>query len=168
MSIDSSLTPDLQKKVVPAADKPKKPRRKSNVPPSYRKEGTLLDEEIAPVLEAFNGLHTRAAKYLGLSRSYISHRVMESKMLQDTIKQCREALVDEAQNALREMILSLKCPAAVIYTLKTLGRDRGFAEDNPKNEYDTKALVALTQMFNASKQNDIVIEDKEIAKNDDL
>lgn len=66
-----------------------------------------------------------AARRLGLSRSCLHDRIAKSEALKRTLELAREELLDEAEDALRTLIKAGDIQA-VIFTLRTLGKKRGY------------------------------------------
>lgn len=84
-------------------------------------------EQIIQALRDTNGLVSLAAKKLGCVPQTIYNRAKKSQTIQQAIDESREELVDYAELALRSALLS-KEPWAVQFTLKTLGKSRGYVE----------------------------------------
>ena len=84
-------------------------------------------EQIIKALQDTDGLVSLAAKKLGCSPQTIYNRAKSVQSVQQTIDDARDSLVDYAVLALRSAVLS-KEPWAVQFTLKTLGKGRGYVE----------------------------------------
>ena len=85
------------------------------------------DAQLAAALKQYSGNITKAAKNLGCARSTVHRRVADSAELTQLVTDSREALVDLAEDKLRTLI-NKGNPAAVFFTLKTLGKPRGYIE----------------------------------------
>ena len=93
---------------------------------SQRKPWTT-EEQIAKALKASGGLITHAARKLGVTQPAVSQRVKSSEFLQAVIQEITESTLDLAESQLMEKIREGHI-AAIIFYLKTKGRDRGFSE----------------------------------------
>ena len=82
---------------------------------------------IENALKSAAGNVSYAARELGVSRSTLYRRINESPTLQQSLVDSREELVDIAESALKNEVLNGNI-TAIIFTLKTLGKDRGYVE----------------------------------------
>lgn len=90
--------------------------------------GPLIStENMKEALIKCGGMMTYAADMLGCSHSTISLRAKGDPDLQEVIRQARERHVDDAEISLRNLVKS-KDLGAVCFTLKTVGKDRGYTE----------------------------------------
>lgn len=96
-------------------------------PKKYSKKERLTTEMIETMLKATAGNVSLAAEKLGVSRMTLYRKINASERLQITLDAEREKLVDMAETALRALILE-KNVAAIIFTLKTQGKKRGYIE----------------------------------------
>lgn len=85
------------------------------------------NEQITQALETYNGLVYLAARFLHCSPNTIYNRAKRVAKIQEVINNSRGVLVDHAELALRNAVLSGQ-PWAVSLVLKTLGKDRGYVE----------------------------------------
>lgn len=85
------------------------------------------DEAIAMRLRDAFGNLTAAAKALNVSRAYLEKRIEASEYLQGVLKNAREQLVDLAEASLLNMVTGGHF-GATRFTLKTLGKQRGYTE----------------------------------------
>ena len=88
---------------------------------------TFTSEEIIEALKATNGLISLAARRLGCTPETIYGRAKKVQAVQTIIDQAREELVDLAELSLRRKIVEGE-GWAVMATLKTLGKKRGYVE----------------------------------------
>lgn len=84
-------------------------------------------KQIEDTIRAKDGNVTEVAKALGVSRTAIYKRINNSERLQIALEEARQSLVDLAETKLRQLINEGN-PAAVFFTLKTIGQDRGYIE----------------------------------------
>lgn len=90
-------------------------------------QGRFTIAQIENALRAKSGNVTAAAVALGCSRSTIYRRIEQSPQLKDLITDERETLADIAESALRKAVLDGNI-TAIIFTLKTVGKSRGYVE----------------------------------------
>jgi hypothetical protein len=83
------------------------------------------DDRIAEALRKAKGRVMTAARSLGVSRQALYNHINVSTELQDIRADYRELLVDKAESAL-ESGLDRGEGWATCFTLKTLGKDRGY------------------------------------------
>lgn len=96
----------------------KKPRKGS----SWMKVGRVSEQ-----IELSRGNLSHAARQLGVARSALQAFINRHPELRQIVTDQREAIVDSAENALAAAVLD-KQGWAVCFTLKTLGRSRGYIE----------------------------------------
>lgn len=109
----------------PEAERPKKPRR-GNGPPPKRS-----DEEIEKALRASKGVCQKAARLLKIDDWTLRRRINKSTHLQELLAELRENILDEAQFRLENLLSKpghKDHAKIVMFTLRTLGRKRGFVE----------------------------------------
>jgi hypothetical protein len=84
-------------------------------------------EEVARTLRETNGLVALAARKLGVSRKAILQYVDSNPEVREALEQARELSLDVAEGKLMTAV-NQGDPWAVQFTLKTLGRKRGFGD----------------------------------------
>lgn len=89
----------------------------------------LTVEQIAHALERKAGNITEAAKALKVTRQALHKRIGEDESLRQVLVNARETLVDVAESHLLKQIKRGNT-AAIIFTLKTQGKERGYVEQN--------------------------------------
>lgn len=87
----------------------------------------LTVEQITNALEKKAGNITEAAKALKITRQSLHRRISEDETLKQVVIDAREALVDLAESESRKQIKEGNT-AIIIFTLKTLGKSRGYVE----------------------------------------
>lgn len=87
----------------------------------------LTNAQIAQALEQKAGNIAQAAKALGVTRQTLYNRIQKSTQLAQTVVDEREGMVDIAESALRREVINGNI-TAIIFTLKTLGKERGYVE----------------------------------------
>lgn len=87
----------------------------------------VTPEQVQSVLVACNGNVSEAARRLGCSRITIYEHVNNNPSLKLVLAEAREALVDAAETAIDKLIKEGNV-AAIIFTLKTQGKRRGWIE----------------------------------------
>lgn len=90
----------------------------------------------------------QAAESIGCSRIAIYKRIQSDPELKEAIEQCREDVLDIAENALMKNVKEGK-EASVFFLLKTLGKKRGFIEKsildlNDNREAETDIYKGLS------------------------
>ena len=111
--------------------KPKKPGQR------------LTDAQIAEKLTAHFGNVSHSARQLGVDRQALHRRIAKSAQLQEVVKQARETMVDDAESALHAKVIEGE-GWAVCFTLKCLGKDRGYVE---KAEQEHSGEVVLRVIY---------------------
>jgi len=113
----------------------------------------LADDTIPrPTLRRFSevvwkhsGNLTEVAGFFGVSRYTVVNRWMKNKQYKQVVDEIREAILDYAEDALDELVMSGNV-IATIFKLKTLGKNRGYIEetarDNALNNNVIKVKVA--------------------------
>jgi hypothetical protein len=84
-------------------------------------------EQIEHALEQTKGNISAAARALGANRTTIYKRIADSPTLQRVLEDAREEMIDVAETALYNEVLQGNI-AAIIFTLKTQGKGRGYVE----------------------------------------
>lgn len=97
----------------------KKPEKKSSA--------RIRPDRIATALQAARGNISVAAASIGVSRNVIYQHIKKNEELQQVLTDSREALIDYAESALLQAV-GEKQGWAVCFTLKTLGKSRGYVE----------------------------------------
>lgn len=110
-------------------------------------------EQIISALEARKGAVTLAAEQLGCSYKTIERRAEQVQAVKDVIDKYRKRRVDVAELAL-DVALAKQEPWAVTFTLKTLGRDRGYVERAELTGADGGDLVIQIVRKNSSTDED--------------
>lgn len=87
----------------------------------------LTNEQIASALVKKAGNISAAAKALNVTRQTLHNHIKDDADLQQIVADAREAMVDVAESEALKQI-KLGNTAMIIYTLKTLGRARGYIE----------------------------------------
>jgi len=83
--------------------------------------------QLVKALRASGGIISVAARSMGITRETASRCVSKWPELRAVIEEANEVTVDEAIVGLRELIADRNV-AAIIFTLKTLGKARGYAQ----------------------------------------
>ncbi len=82
-------------------------------------------DQAAEALRKGNGMLSVAAEILGCHRNTIYNYLKDHPELKDIVEECRETLVDEAEQILLKKVKEedMRC---VMFVLRTLGRHRGY------------------------------------------
>lgn len=105
----------------------------------------LSVERVKEVLIAKDGNITMTANALGVARSTVHKRITESPALREIVDDAREGLVDIAESALKREVLAGNI-AAIIFTLKTQGKHRGYVERQEVTGADGAPLKAYVSI----------------------
>ena len=87
----------------------------------------LTKDGVTEALKKTNANISLAAKSLGVNRSSLYRFIERSPDLKELITDERESLVDIAESALKSAVVA-KEAWAVCFTLKTIGKHRGYVE----------------------------------------
>jgi hypothetical protein len=87
----------------------------------------LTKDGVTEALKKTNANISLAAKSLGVNRSSLYRFIERSPDLKELITDERESLVDIAESALKSAVVG-KEAWAVCFTLKTIGKGRGYVE----------------------------------------
>lgn len=97
-------------------------------------------EAIEQALKAHKGFISGAAAMLGVTRRTIERRVAANQRLRDVLRQERENFTDIAEASLQRLIRQGN-PAAIIFYLKTRGKDRGYVMNPDVSVQVTQSLA---------------------------
>ena len=100
------------------------------------------DKDIVNAMAAVGGAGRAAASYLGLPYRTLLARIRKNPWLQDELQMIREDKLDFAESMLMKLI-SEGNPNAIIFYLKTIGKDRGFTEQKQEIAVNTNVAVAV-------------------------
>ena len=105
------------------------PPSSSSSPPKKDKAGYrhYKTAEIVEALKATGGLVYMAARKLGCDPSTINIRAKKSPEIQSAIDNARGDMLDMAEHELKKAVRGGDM-TAVIFTLKTIGKHRGYVE----------------------------------------
>ena len=115
-------------------------RRRRKIKPDVTERPFLKgvsEEDLAEALKNSGGLQAVAGKMLNISQPAVSQRIKHSPYLQEVVSQVKNELLDLAESELRKQIYRGNI-AAIIFYLKTVGKERGF---NEKQELDIHANI---------------------------
>lgn len=87
----------------------------------------LTSDQIANALRKKAGNISAAAAALKVTRQTLHNHIKQDESLQKIVTDAREAMVDVAESEALKQI-KLGNTAIIIFTLKTLGRNRGYVE----------------------------------------
>lgn len=125
--------------------------------PLKKRIDAIKDEEIAKAITASKGLLVRAADRLDCSPQLLTMRVKESPYLQMVREEAIERRKDSCEEALVDLV-DQRDTTAVIFALKTLCKQRGYAQDTVIIDTTDPIKVLMAQIKNQSK--DLVNEPK--------
>jgi len=108
-------------------------------------KATWTDEEIAEALIKNDGLQYLAAESIGMCKSTISLRINQSDYLKEVRANCRQTRIDKAEKVLFKKTDEESLGGA-IYILKTIGKDRGYVENN-NTTFDPQVLEQFARLM---------------------
>jgi hypothetical protein len=130
---------------------------KSEISKPLKRNGNrqFTDEEIAKALTKHKGLQYLASDDLGISYGHMSARISASEYLQQVRADAREKRIDMAEKSLTDMV-EMQELGAVIYTLKTLGKSRGYIEsiEQTVDKETINAFLSTMKMISEAQNKD--------------
>ncbi len=105
---------------------------------------TYTVDMICEALRESSGLVTLAARRLGCSHTTIQRALKDSKKVRDARHEAREAFLDSAEESLMKKVEDGDL-TAIIFTLKTLGKGRGYVERQEIDMQDHTLTVKLPE-----------------------
>ncbi len=112
-------------------------------------------DQVAEALRKGDGILSVAAEMLGCHRNTIYNYLKDHPELKDIVEECRETLVDEAEQILLKKIKEEEDIRCVMFVLRTLGRHRGYRshrgyaaeESGKKHTHDFWNMFSLEQGY---------------------
>ena len=92
-------------------------------------------EQVAQAIKKSRGILTGAAQALGCSRQTVDNYIKKYKTVKDAYAEARETTIDFVETKLLKNIDSGDT-TAMIFFLKTIGRNRGYMERVENRNYD--------------------------------
>ena len=108
----------------------------------------ISSEDIKKALEMSGGMMTHAASLLDCHYSTISYRCKAEPELMDVVRSSRERHIDDAETSLRELVKD-KDLGATIFSLKTIGKSRGYIENLQGELAEMKSAMEEFRRLNA-------------------
>ena len=103
----------------------------------------ISDETLIELISKYKGFVTAVCKAADMSRQNFYKRMHKSEEIQDALFNAREEIIDMAESKLIRLIEELN-PQAIMFALKTIGRDRGYIE---KQEIDqTQKVINIIEV----------------------
>lgn len=125
--------------------------------PLKKRFDAMKDEDIAIALMATQGLQYKAALKLKCSAGTLCERIAESPYLQAVRLEALQLRIDEAEQGLFELV-DQRDLTAILFTLKTIGKSRGYAQDTVTIDASDPIKTLMAQIKNQSK--DLVDDSK--------
>lgn len=91
------------------------------------KRDEISNDRIIKIIEKQQGNLKKSAKALNISRSTLYRWIDEDEDLQEAVEDVTEGLIDDSESALRKKIKKGDT-TAIIFHLKTKGKNRGYVE----------------------------------------
>ena len=112
----------------------------------------LTVKEVEQAIKQKDGNISDIAEALGVARSTVYRKINKHPSLKQTLDDSRESLVDLAEGKLRTEVKKGNI-TAIIFTLKTLGKSRGYVERQELTGADNEPLkVSIIEVVRNSDE----------------
>lgn len=111
----------------------------------------LIKEDILRLIKEEGGNLSRIADRLGSNRFVVRRRCDADTELQQALEDARERRIDELERSCWDDAIETRDTALRCFLLKTLGRHRGYEQDDNKNAAKDIATAAFDFIVNKSK-----------------
>ena len=105
-------------------------------------------ENLIKALEASGGIMSKAAEMLGVTRAAVRNRIIKDTELVEKLEECKETRIDIAEDALGRLVKADNL-GAVCFTLKCLGKERGYVEQVPEKPVQLNLQVNVERLGEA-------------------
>lgn len=130
----------------------KKGNAKGESPVKQPRPGVPLDKNLLLNLIAkHSGNLSRVADACGSNRAVIRRRCDADPELKQALENARERLIDDIEDSVFQRAVDSNDTALQCFVLKTLGRHRGWEQDEAKNAAKDIATAAFDFILNKSK-----------------
>lgn len=103
----------------------------------------LTKEQVEHAIKKTAGNISACARELGVARNTVYNKIEQHAELAQLLADTREELVDIAESALRREVINGNI-TAIIFTLKTQGRTRGYIE---KQELEQSGAIEISVTY---------------------
>lgn len=104
-------------------------------------------DRVKEIIDKCDGHVYRAAAVMGICGSHLYAVIRDNPELKKALNAVRDRVLDEAEASLRENVRKGDT-ASIIFTLKTIGKHRGYVErDNTANGINFEDLNKLKEFF---------------------
>jgi transposase-like protein len=109
------------------------------------RERSLTPEQIIKALIDMNGMISKAARSLGVSRSLIYWYMDQHPEIREAVDEAKQMMLDEAESQLHKAVKK-GTPWAVQYYLKTQGKQRGYVDRQEITGADGEAIQIKAEL----------------------
>ena len=138
-------------------------------PPSNKKKPTKA--QILKLIYDCIGNLSEVARSVGFDRRTVRKWIDADKDLLEALEESRELMIDIAEDSLVNLVQGVTveeydpltrqkkvfqrppCKTSTIFMLKTQGRNRGYKEEDPKNNHSSELLAQFMNIMKLSNAN---------------
>lgn len=114
---------------------------------------TIDAETVKKLLEQERGNISQVADIIGTCRGTLRNMIDKNPMLQDTLKQCRERLLDKLEDSVFTRSIESQDTTLQLFLLKTQGKSRGYDQDEARHAAKEVANAAFEFIISKTKSS---------------
>lgn len=112
----------------------------------------VSNDDIELALHKFHGNISKAADFVGMDHYAVRHRIYNNERLLAARRDITAEFVDDTEDELKKLVKAGN-PSAIIFVLKTLGKDRGYVERSTvEHELGPQAMKNAANMIEAMRK----------------
>jgi hypothetical protein len=112
---------------------------------------TVEADTVRKLLEQEKGNISQVADIIGTCRGTLRRMIDNDPMLQDTLKQCRERLLDQLEDSVFTRSIEAQDTTLQLFLLKTQGKSRGYDQDEARHAAKEVANAAFEFIISKTK-----------------